>query len=121
KEDIIPKDSLILSILETGSNRLVKMLTEIIDSHQAMLAGSTGTLLLLLECNVYHLNKTAQSVFESLETGRREKMHMVLLDSPVESAYKYALKKLDDWYGGKIPTQFILRMMEHPCVEVKAY
>ena len=24
-------------------------------------------------------------------------------------------------YGNKVPTQFILRMMEHPCVEVKAY
>ena len=121
KEDTLPKDSLILSILETGSKRLVKTLTEIIDRQQAALAERTSTLLLLFECNVYHLNKTAQSVFENLDIEKREKMHIILLDSPIEVAYRYALKKLDDWYGNKIPTQFIARMMEHPCVEVKAY
>ncbi len=121
KEDTLPKDSLIVSILETGSKRLVKTLTEIIDRHQAALAKQSTTLLLLFECNVYHLNKTAQSVFEGLEIEKREKLHIVLLDSPMEKAYQYALKKLDDWYGNKLPTQFILRMMEHPCVEVKAY
>lgn len=121
KEDALPKDSLIMSILETGSKRLVKTLTEIIDRHQTVLAEQTTTLLLLFECNVYHLNKTAQSVFESLEIEKREKLHIILLDSPIERAYQYALKKLDDWYGNKLPTQFISRMMEHPCVEVKAY
>lgn len=121
KGDTLPKDSLILSILETGSKRLVKTLTEIIDRQQAALAERPTTLLLLFECNVYHLNKTAQSVFENLEIEKREKLHIILLDSPVEVAYQYALKKLDDWYGNKIPTQFISRMMEHPCVEVKAY
>ncbi len=121
KEDVLPKDSLILSILETGSKRLVKTLTEIIDRHQSVLAERTTTLLLLFECNVYHLNKTAQSVFESLEIEKREKLHIILLDSPIERAYQYALKKLDDWYGNKLPTPFISRMMEHPCVEVKAY
>ncbi len=59
KEDTLPKDSLIISILETGSKRLVKTLTEIIDRHQAALAKQSTTLLLLFECNVYHLNKTA--------------------------------------------------------------
>ena len=88
---------------------------------QKQLAEKTTTLLLLFECNVYNLNKTAQSVFEGMETGKREKMHMVLLDSPVERTYKYALEKLDEWYGGKLPEQFILRMMEHPCTEVKAF
>ena len=121
KEDTLPKNSLILSILETGSKRLVKTLTEIIDRQKAALARETAALLLLFECNVYYLNKIAQSVFESLEIKEREKLHMVLLDSPVERAYQYGLRKLDDWYGNKVPTQFILRMMEHPCVEVKAY
>ncbi len=121
KEDILPKDSLILSILETGSKRLVKTLTEIINRKQAILAERTTTLLLLFECNVYNLNKIAQSVFEGLEIEKREKLHLILLDSPIERAYQYGLKKLDDWYGNKIPTQFISRMMEHPCVEVKAY
>jgi len=121
KEDTLPKDSLILSILETGSKRLVKTLTEIIGRQQAALAESTTTLLLLFECNVYHLNKIAQAVFERSEPEKREKLHIILLDSPVERTYQYALRKLDDWYGNKIPTQFIQRMMEHPCVEVKAY
>ncbi len=121
KEDALPKDSLIVSILETGSKRLVKSLTELIGRQQAMLAERPNTLLLLFECNVYHLNKIAQSVFEGLEAPNREKLHMVLLDSPMERAYQYGLRKLDAWYGNKIPTPFIARMMEHPCVEVKAF
>jgi len=60
-------------------------------------------------------------VFEGFEMENRETLHMTLLDSPVERTYQYALKKLDDWYGDKLPTKFILRMIEHPCVEVKAY
>ena len=121
KEDTLPKDSLIVSILETGSKRLVKTLTEIIDRKQTVLAERATTLLLLFECKVSHLNKVAQSVFEGLEMQKREKLHIVLFDSTMERAYQYGLKKLDDWYGNKIPTSFILRMMEHPCVEVKAY
>lgn len=121
KEDTLPKDSLILSILETGSKRLVKTLTGLIDRHQALLAERTTTLLLLFECNVSHLNQTAQSVFEALPIEKREPIHMILLDSPVERAYQYGLKKLDDWYGSKVPTPFITRMLEHPCVEVKTY
>ena len=121
KEDTLPSDNLILSILETGSKRLVKTLTELIDRQQTLLAEKTTTLLLLFECNVYHLNKTAQSVFEGLEMEKREKLHLILLDSPMEGTYQYGLKKLDEWYGNKIPTPFISRMLEHPCVEVKAY
>lgn len=121
KEDALPKDSLILSVLETGSQRLVKTLTGLIRRHQALLAGRETTLLLLFECSVSHLNQIAQSVFEGSELGKREKLHLLLLDSPAERAYQYALEKLEEWYGSKIPTQFILRMMEHPCVEVKAY
>lgn len=121
KEDALPKDSLILSILETGSKRLVKTLTEITARQQTRLAERATTLLLLFECNVYPLNQIAQSVLEGLEIEKREKLHMILLDSPIEKAYRYGLKKLDDWYGSKIPTSFILRMMEHPCVEVKTF
>lgn len=121
KEDALPQDSLILSILEAGSKRLVKTLTEIIERHQEKLPETEATLLLLMECNVFHLNKVAQAVFEGMELGDREKMHLVLLDSPIERAYQYGLRKLDDWYGNKVPAQFIPRMMEHPCVEVKAY
>jgi len=121
KEDALPKNNLILSILETGSKRLVKTLTEITDRQRDALAEQSATLLLLFECSVYPLNKIAQSVFEDLEIEKREKIHMLLLDSPVEKTYQYGLRKLDDWYEDKIPTPFILRMMEHPCVEVKAY
>lgn len=121
KEDTLPKDSLILSVLETGSKRLVKTLTELIHRHQALLPQRTSTLLLLFECNVYYLNQIAQSVFEGLKTEQREAVHLILLDSPVERAYQYGLKKVDDWYENKVPTKFITRMMEHPCVEVKAY
>ncbi len=121
KEDALPKDSVIVSVLETGTPGLVKALGEIAGRLQAPLAERATTLLLLFECNVYNLNKTAQSVFEGMETGRREKIHMLLLDSPVERAYQYGLEKLDAWYGDKLPGQFIVRMMEHPCTEVKAF
>ncbi len=121
KEDTFPKNSLILSVLDTGSKRLVKTLTEIIDRQQTMLAERPAALLLLFECNVSRLNKIAQFVFEGFEIEKREKLHITLLDSPVEKTYQYALKKLDDWYGDKLPTKFIPRMIEHPCVEVKAY
>ncbi len=121
KKDTLPKDSLILSILETGSKILVKTLTEIVSRQKTALAERTSTLLLLFECNAYALNQIAQSVFEDMEIEKREKLHMILLDSPIERTYQYGLKKLEDWYGNKIPTLFISRMMEHPCVEVKAY
>lgn len=121
KNDTLPKDSLILSILETGSKRLIKTLTEVISRKRTILAESTTTLLLLFECNVSSLNEIAQFVFKGFKMEKREKMHMILLDSPVEKTYQYGLKKLDNWYGGEIPAQFIPRMMEHPCVEVKAY
>ena len=56
-----------------------------------------------------------------MEVTEREKLHLILLDSPIERTYQYGLQKLDDWYGNKIPSQFIPRMMEHPCVAVKAF
>lgn len=121
KEGALPKDSLILSILETGSKRLVKTLTEIIIRQQEALRNRKAALLLLFECKVPSLNQTAQSVFESMEPGQREKLHLILLDSPVERAYQYGLGMLDRWYGNRLPANFIQRMMEHPCVEVKAY
>lgn len=121
KEDTFPKDSVIVSVLETGAPGLVKTLTEIADRLQPSLAEKTTTLLLLFECNVYNLNKTAQSVFEGMETRKREKLHMLLLDSPIEKTYQYGLEKLDAWYGDNLPEQFVLRMMEHPCTEVKAF
>lgn len=115
------KDSIILSILDIGSARLVKMLTEVIQKQQQELIEKPTTLLLLFECNVYALNQTAQTVFENMEQQKREKMHMILLDSPVESAYQYGLKKLEEWYGDKIPQQFISRMLEHTCITVKQF
>lgn len=121
KEDIFPKDTAILSILETSSAGLVKMLTETVEALKEGLIEKNTTLLLLLECNVYALNKTAQSVFEQMETDKRQKMHMLLLDSPVERAYQYGLQKLEDWYGDKTPEQFVVRMLEHPCIPVKMY
>ncbi|MCI8341854.1 MAG: hypothetical protein HFE62_01355 [Firmicutes bacterium] len=121
KEYVLPKDGVILSVLETSSAKLVKTLTEIIEKLQNELLERQTTLLLLFECNVYALNKISQNVFENLETEKREKIHMILLDSPVEKVYQYALKKLDDWYGSKTPVQFISRMLEHPCVDVKSY
>ncbi len=121
QQDSMIKDSVILSILDIGSARLVKMLTEVIQKQRQELIEKPNTLLLLFECNVYALNQTAQTVFENMEQQKREKMHMMLLDSPVESVYQYGLKKLEEWYGDKIPQQFISRMLEHTCIVVKQF
>lgn len=121
KTDAFPKDSYLLSILDTASARLVKTLTEVIYAQKEALSQKNATLLLLLECNVYSLNKIAQTVFEAMEIEKREKMHMLLLDSPVQKVYQYGLEKLDSWYEGKIPKAFIVRMLEHPCLSVQSY
>ncbi|MCI8371586.1 MAG: hypothetical protein HFI75_04170 [Lachnospiraceae bacterium] len=121
RTDRLPKDSVLLSVLETGSSRLVKTLTQIAGQLREQLTVRTAALMIFFECNVYHLNQIAQSVFEGMPDAKREQLHMLLLDSPLEQAYRYGIKKLDDWYGNKVPKSFIVRMMEHPCVEVKAY
>ena len=121
KECYLPKDGIILSILETGTAKVVKTLTEIADVLKDTLTERTATMLLFMECNASTLNKIAQSVFENMETEKREKMHMILLDSPVERAYQYGLQKLEQWYGDKTPQKFVSRMLEHPCIAVKSY
>ena len=119
KEDVVPKDTVIVSILDTGSPKVVKVLTEVIEKLKSKL--SITTLLLISECSVYALNETAKSVFENMDIENREKLHMILIDSPVEKVHKYALEKLDEWYGNKTPKQFIYRMLEHPCIAVKSF
>lgn len=121
KEDNLPKDSIIMSILEIGTAKLVRTLTEIADVLKDTLIERTATMLLFMECNASTLNKIAQSVFENMEIEKREKMHMILLDSPVERAYTYGLQKLEEWYGDKTPQKFVSRMLEHPCIAVKSY
>ncbi len=121
KEDNLPKDTVIMSILETSSAKLVKTLTEVADVLKDTLAERNTTMLLFMECNASTLNKIAQNVFEDMEIEKREKMHMILLDSPVERAYQYGLQKLEQWYGDKTPQKFVSRMLEHPCVAVKSY
>ena len=49
-------------------------------------------MLLFMECNASTLNKIAQNVFEDMEIEKREKMHILLLDSPVE-------KSLSVWFA----------------------
>lgn len=121
KEYDFIKDYAILSILDISSAKVVKAMTETIEDMKDMLEEKTTTLLLLLESTVFALNQTAKSIFEHMELEKREKMHLLLLDSPVERTYQYALQKLDEWYGDKLPKQFVFRMLEHPCIAVKKY
>lgn len=119
KEERVFKDTVLLSILETGSAHQVKALTEVAEKLKSKFAEST--LLLLFESNVYALNQTAQTVFEAMDLPQREKLHKMLIDSPVERVHKYALEKLDAWYGNQIPKTFLYRMLEHPCIAVKTF
>ena len=119
KEDRVCKDTVLLSILDTGSAQQVKVLTEV--AEQLKTQFSNAALLLLFESNVYALNQTAKTVFESMEPNQREKLHMALIDSPLEKVHQYALEKLDTWYGNKIPKTFLYRMLEHPSIAVKTF
>lgn len=120
KNEKLPKDTVIVSILDIGSPMIVKVLTEVIEKLKYKITNKS-TILILFECNVYALNKTAETVFENMDTENRDKIHMILIDSPVEKVHKYALEKLDEWYGNKTPKEFIYRMLEHPCIAVKSF
>lgn len=121
KFDSIPKDTTIMSILELGSPSTVKMLTQLLE-HSKNEIKETTTLLLLFECNVFALNNVAKEIFEAIsDEKQKEDFHKILLDSPVDRAYEYALQKLDDWYAEKLPPQFVSRMLEHTCITVKKY
>lgn len=62
-----------------------------------------------------------EEIFQGLPLSQQRKLHGMILDSPVSKVYSFGLKELDILYGQKIPEDFIIQMLEHTALEVKAY
>lgn len=117
----IPSDSVIIEALENGSQKTIKMLIDIIKINKQSLISRFSTLLIMMEASVAILNQIAISIFRDMSPTSQRKLHAILIDSPIEKVYTFALKEFDNIYGSRIPEEFILQMLEHTTKEVKAY
>ena len=120
-QDEIPKDSVIITILENGTSKSLKTLFEIIDINENELRKRFSTMLLLLESDVLMLNEKAKDIFENMDDESKITMHKLIIDSPIEKVYDFGLKKLNEIYGDIVPAEFIMQMMEHTSPKVKSY
>jgi len=67
------------------------------------------------------LNELAAEIFEGMPQKQKDEVFSNLIDSPIEKVYKYALSKIDEFYGEKIPKDLLIDMLEHSAHEIKAY
>lgn len=117
----IPKNAQILDVFESSTSRIISMLLDIITMFKEDLFDKPSTTLILLESEIPIANQLAKEVFSSLPQENQKKLHSMIIDSPVERAYKFGLLQLDSIYGEQIPGEFIIQMLEHGSSEVKAY
>lgn len=117
----IPRDSQILDVLESSASRIISILLDILTMFKEALFDKPSTVLILLESDVPNANELAKDVFSILPQEKQKKLHSMIIDSPVERAYKFGLNQLDSIYGEQIPGEFIIQMLEHSSPEVKAY
>lgn len=121
KNKKLPSDSEIISILETGSSKMIKILFSNFIENNLELSTRFSTLLIMLESDITILNEKAEEIFDSLSEEKRRKLHGIVIDSPVNKVYSFGLKKLDEIYKDSIPKELIIKMLEHTSSEVKAY
>ncbi|MCY6959008.1 hypothetical protein [Clostridium brassicae] len=114
-------DSEIISILETGTSKMIKMLFSIITQNTEELNNRFSTLLIMLESEVTVLNKKVEEIFDNMPQEKQKKLHGIIIDSPVFRTYSFGLEKLNEIYGDLIPEEFIIQMLEHTSPDVKAY
>ena len=117
----IPTDSVIVEVLDNGSQKTIKMLIDIIRINKQSLISRFTTLLIMMETSAALLNEIAISIFRDMSPTSQRKLHAMLIDSPIKKVYAFALKEFDNIYGDRIPEEFILQMLEHSTKEVKAY
>ncbi|MDS0524727.1 hypothetical protein NNC19_03480 [Clostridium sp. SHJSY1] len=117
----LPSDSEIISILETGSSKMINMLADAFMVNTEELSNRNSTLLIMLESDITLLNKRAEEIFENMEEDKRKELHGIIIDSPVNKVYSFGLKKLDELYSDLIPADFVIQMLEHTSSEVKSY
>ncbi|WP_252254065.1 hypothetical protein [Clostridium sp. ZBS12] len=121
KNNEIPKDSQLVSILESATAQMVKILFGIIERNSETLSERLSTLLIMFESDITILNKKAEEIFENMINEEQRKLHGIIIDSPVKKVYIFGIKKLQEIYGDLIPKEFIIQMLEHTSSEVKEY
>jgi hypothetical protein len=124
KEHRIPPDLLIVEVLRTGAAPSVNIVTTLIVENSDQLESRFSTLLILLESSVVSLNETAKEVFYRLPGEKQKQLHSIIIDSPDQKAYAFGLEQMYKIYEEpweKIPSEFILQMLQHPSAEVKGY
>jgi hypothetical protein len=121
KNKKLPSDSEIISILETGTSKMINILFGTIMENSEELSTRFSTLLIMFESDVTALNKRAEEIFDSMAEDRRRKLHGIIIDSPVNRVYSLGLRKLEEIYKDLIPKEFIIQMLEHTSSDVKAY
>ncbi|SHJ14721.1 hypothetical protein SAMN02745163_01421 [Clostridium cavendishii DSM 21758] len=121
KNNKIPTDAEIISILERGTASTINILFNIINRNINTLKDREKTLLIMFESEVAYLNDVAYKVFDRIEGEDKKKLHLLIIDSPVKRAYSFGLRKLEEIYGEVIPEEFIVQMLESNSTEVKEY
>ncbi|MCL1914193.1 MAG: hypothetical protein FWG10_10050 [Eubacteriaceae bacterium] len=124
QRSVIPADSAIVSILETGTSKMLNFLVEIATVEAGSLRSRLPTILLMLECEVEALFLLAKDAFYSLEGNSWHKMLSMAIDSPIPKAASFGLDVVEENYGqnGKpIPQEVVVQMLEHPSLMVKKY
>ena len=121
KKNTIPKDSQIVSILETGSSKMINSLLDIIQVNRDDLNNRLSTLLIMIESKITMLNIIAEEVFDKMPNEEQIKLHLMIIDSPVERAYEFGINKLNLIYGDKVPLEFIKEMIEHESKDIKSF
>lgn len=121
KNQSIPANTELISILESGTSKMIRIMFEIIHSNKEELKKRFSTILIMLESNITILNSLAESVFDSINKEEKKNLHKMIIDSPVSKVYLFGLRKLSEIYGEFIPSEFMIQMLEHTSSEVKSY
>lgn len=124
KKKQLLSDAMIIQVTEAGSAKMIRILIEALGMMEDQLFTRFSTVTILLESQITALQERAAAVFEKLPGNEQKKLHAMLLDSPKQQAYEFALRKLYEIYEERsevIPAEFVLPMLEHPAVEVRTY
>jgi hypothetical protein len=118
--DEIIEDSEIIDIIENSNSKVISILTNLIIKNKKLLVDRYSTLIIMFESPIIILNNIAEEIFDSFE-DRNKKLHLLLVDSPVERAYKKGIEKIESIYKDTIPKEFIIQLMEHGSQFIKSY
>lgn len=117
----IPSSAKVLDIIEKGSNQMRHLLLEVLNENKLVLLERKEIFLMFAESPILLLNETAKQAMRGAKEEKKIEMLSVLIDSPVERAYHMGLNELEEQYQGKIPSEIIRKMIEHPSEKIKAY